>query len=180
VRCLAVLALAAACSTNIDGGANGGDANGSGSGSGSGSGVHDAPATPTAVQYCVTETNRYRTTVPPPGTGAPRPPVTESSTLEAYAGTGAMYDFTNGPHAHFMSNSGGGVAFAENECPQQLGWTISPAQSVNDVVAMCVLAFYNGGPGEGHYENMMGSYGSLGCGIYQSGGKITIVQDFGN
>ena len=144
-------------------------------------GMIDAPAgAATALQVCVQETNRYRTTVPPPGTGAPRPAVTESSTLEAFAATGAMYDFANGPHAHFMMTSGGGVAFAENECPQQLGWTISSGQSESDVVKACVAAFYNGGPGEGHYENMMGNYGSLGCGIYQANGKITIVQDFGN
>jgi len=151
-------------------------------GPGGGTGpMPDAPAgNPTALQFCVQETNRYRTTVPPPGTGAPRPAVSESSSLEAYAATGAMYDFTNGPHSHFMMTSGGGIAFAENECPVQGNWMIQPGQSLNTVVGNCVAAFYNGGPGEGHYENMMGSYGSLGCGIYQMGTGITIVQDFGN
>ncbi len=143
-------------------------------------GMIDAPSNATALQVCVQETNRYRTTVPPPGTGSPRPALTESSALEAFAATGAMYDFSNGPHAHFMMTSGGGIAFAENECPQQLGWTISGSQTDSDVVKMCVAAFYNGGPGEGHYENMMStSYTTLGCGIYESGGKITIIQDFG-
>ena len=36
------------------------------------------------------------------------------------------------------------------------------------------------GPGGGHYENMMGNYASLGCGVYIQGDGITIVQDFGN
>src|SRR5438067_13527863 len=99
----------AACSGDVNGGGGGGG--GGGDAPGGGSGKMDAPANLTALQICVQETNRYRTTVPAPGTGAPRAPVTESSALEAYAGTGAMYDFSNGPHAHFMSNSGGGVAF---------------------------------------------------------------------
>jgi hypothetical protein len=67
---------------------------------------------------------------------------------------------------------------AENECPQQLGWTVG-----SDIVAtvkMCVKAYYDEGPGGGHYENMMGAYTKIGCGIYQSGEKITILQDFGN
>ena len=51
-------------------------------------------------------------------------------------------------------------------------------------VVACVAAFYSEGPGSdyathGHYINMMGDYGSLGCGIYQEGDKLTIVQDYG-
>jgi hypothetical protein len=53
------------------------------------------------------------------------------------------------------------------------------------VVGSCIAAFYAEGPGtdyatHGHYINMMGNYATLGCGIYYSGGKITIVQDYGN
>ena len=140
----------------------------------------DAPANATALQVCVQETNRYRTTVPPPGTGAPRSPLTESTPLEDYAATGAMYDFTNGAHAHFQSNGGGGIAFAENECPQQGNWMLADGADPKPVIAMCIAAFYGGGPGEGHYENMMGAYGTLGCGLYSNGGKVTIIQDFGN
>jgi hypothetical protein len=139
----------------------------------------DAPANQSALQFCVQETNRYRTTVPAPGAGAPRAQVTESTSLESYAATGAMYDFTNGPHAHFQSNGGGGIAFAENECPQQGNWTISSGQDEKTVVGACLMAFYSEGPGGGHYENMMGNYGTLGCGLYSNGGKITIVQDYG-
>ena len=134
----------------------------------------DAPAgMPTALQTCVSETNRYRAM-------NSKPAVAESSTLEAYAATGAMYDFTNGPHAHFTSTSGGGIAFAENECPQQGNWQVQPGQSQSQVVVACVAAFYAEGPGGGHYTNMMGPYASLGCGIYQQGTAITIVQDYGN
>jgi hypothetical protein len=171
MRATGWIVLLAACGGTVSGGGGGGG----------GGGGADAPAgDPTALQFCVSETNRYRMTVPAPGTGAPRAPVTESAALEAYAATGAMYDFSHQPHDHFKNTSGGGIAFAENECPGQLGWTIMPGQAVKDVVGACVAAFYNGGPGEGHYENMMGPYASLGCGIYQQGNQITILQDFGN
>ena len=165
------VAALAACSSNgvnPDGGPGGGDGK-----------KIDAPSGAlTPAQVCAQKTNFYRTTVPAPGTGSPRPAVSESAALDSYAATGAMYDFSNSPHAHFMATGGGGIAFAENECPQQLGWTLMG--DINTTVENCVTAFYNGGPGEGHYENMMGNYGSLGCGIYESNGKITIIQDFGN
>ncbi len=48
------------------------------------------------------------------------------------------------------------------------------------LVVDCIAAFYSEGPGGGHYDNMMGPYAKLGCGIYQSGVKVTIIQDFGN
>jgi hypothetical protein len=31
----------------------------------------------------------------------------------------------------------------------------------------------------GHYENLMGNYAKLGCGIFQSGSDVTLVQDYG-
>src|SRR6476646_8728696 len=96
----------------------------------------DAPSGAlTAAQACVQKTNFYRTTVPAPGTGSPRPALAESSALDTYATTGAMYDFSNSPHAHFMATNGGGIAFAENECPQQLGWTLMG--NVNTTVQDC-------------------------------------------
>jgi hypothetical protein len=140
----------------------------------------DAPSgAMTPAQACVQKTNFYRMTVPAPGTGAARPALAESSALDTYATTGAMYDFSNSPHAHFMATNGGGIAFAENECPQQLGWTLMG--DVNSTVEACVTAFYNGGPGEGHYENMMNTgYTKVGCGVFMMGNGITITQDFGN
>ena len=161
---LVAYAFASGCSGG-HGGGGGGDAPGSGS---------NAP-----LVACVTETNRFRTTVPPPGTGAPRAAVTESAQLEAYAATGAMYDFTNGPHAHFTATQGGGIAFAENECPVQGMWMLPAGGDMSTLVVQCVDAFYAEGPGGGHYDNMMGNYGTLGCGIYQMGTGVTIVQDYG-
>ena len=131
-----------------------------------------------AKQICVSETNRSRAM-------NGKAVLSESADLEAYADAGAMHDFTTSPHDHFSTTSGGGIAFAENECPQQGNWQYTEGGDLNMVVGSCIAAFYSEAPGtdynsHGHYINMMGAYGSLGCGIYYSGGKITIVQDYGN
>ncbi len=128
-----------------------------------------------AHAFCVDETNRYREI-------NGKPPVAYSAQLEAYANTGAMVDHTSSPHQHFSSTSGGGIAFAENECPkwnlQQLG-----GGDMTELVRVCIAAFYSEGPGSGtahgHYNNMMGDYGTLGCGIFESTTTATIIQDFG-
>src|SRR5262245_53682856 len=69
------------------------------------------PGDSSAHAFCVQETNRYRTM-------KSRPEVARSTQLETYADTGAMIDFNGAPHDHFRSTSGGGIAFAENECPK--------------------------------------------------------------
>jgi hypothetical protein len=122
--------------------------------------------------FCVNQTNKYREM-------AGVDPVERSSELEAFAEEGAEVDFDSQPHMHFGSD-GGGVALAENECPQQGGWTLAAGESENTVVAQCIRAFYEEGQGGGHYENLMGPYTRVGCGVYEQDGKITIVQDFGN
>ena len=174
MRTFAIIALAllGACKGTIDTGDDNGDDDVVGD--------DDAPtidAAPTvdasneAHVFCVDETNRLRQM-------HGRPPVAHSAELEAYANEGAEHDFHSSPHDHFGSTNGGGIAFAENECPH---WDISfGGGDLVDLMRACIEAFYSEGPGGGHYDNMMGPYGSLGCGIYQSGTKITIVQDFGN
>ncbi|HEY5946122.1 MAG TPA: CAP domain-containing protein [Kofleriaceae bacterium] len=126
-----------------------------------------------AHDFCLSETNRYRTS-------NGKPALVRSAELEAYANEGARVDFSSSPHNHFTSTNGGGIAFAENECPQQLGWKLPVDGEIKPVVGMCINAFVSEGPGGGHYENVMGPYTKLGCGIYVSGEGITILQDFGN
>jgi hypothetical protein len=129
------------------------------------------PVDPSAHAFCVQETNRYRT-------GGGRPAVQRSAELEAFANEGAMVDHAGTPHDHFRATSGGGIAFAENECPH---WNLNQQGQgdMQKLVAACIAAFFSEGPGGGHYDNMMGNYGTLGCGIYQSGTSVTIIQDFG-
>jgi len=62
-----------------------------------GTGV-DAPADATAHQFCVFETNRYRTM-------GGRTAVQYSAQLEAYANAGAMEDFNGQAHDHFRRTS---------------------------------------------------------------------------
>jgi hypothetical protein len=155
-RALVLLALVG-CGGD-DGGGGGGDGGTGGS---------------SAHEFCVSETNRYRQI-------KGKPALARSAQLEAYADEGAQIDFSSTPHDHFTQTNGGGIAFAENECPGQFGWMVTAGESESDVVGRCIKAFYDEGPGGGHYENMMGAYTKVGCGIYQAGGKITIVQDLGN
>jgi hypothetical protein len=153
MRAIAVVVVLAACAGDDGGG--GGDSS--------------------AHETCVTETNRYRAM-------NSKAAVARNSALEDFADTGAMVDFGGSPHQHFSSTSGGGIAFAENECPH---WnTNQTAGDLSMLVVQCIAAFYSEGPGSGaahgHYNNMMGAYATLGCGIYQSGTEVTIVQDYGH
>ena len=157
LRQLIPFVLVAAC-----GGGSAGDDDGGGP---------DASADDPAHVFCVEETNRYRAM-------NGRPDVARSAALEAYADEGAAYDFGANPHDHFISTSGGGIAFAENECPHW-GLQAQGGGDMHALVAACIEAFYAEGPGGGHYDNMMGNYGALGCGIHEAGGSVTIVQDFG-
>ncbi|HEX4453015.1 MAG TPA: CAP domain-containing protein [Kofleriaceae bacterium] len=174
---LFVLMLAlAACGAD-----NSGTVDAGGSGSGSGGGGGGGSGSNAALVECVTQTNAYRAMN---GKSA----LTESSALETYAATGAMYDYNAGSaHDHFGMTQGGGIAFAENECPGFDGWNIAKAGGdMTSLMDMCLQAFYDEGPGSdysahGHYINMMGAYGTLGCGIYEdsSNGNVTITQDYG-
>ncbi len=105
------------------------------------------------------------------------PPVSRSAELEAFANEGARQDAASrSPHGHFSSENGGGIAWAENEIP----WWDGGPGDVMRVVREGLEAMWSEGPGGGHYENMKGDYGLLGCGIHAGNGEITVVQDFGD
>ena len=137
------------------------------------------PVCSAAVQASLTATNMYRTM-------NGKPALTDSSALDAFADTGAMTDFTTAPHTHFMNTSGGGIAFAENECPVQGNWMLQPRRRHGDARAPAASPrSTRKGPGtdystHGHYINMMGDYKTLGTGVYQVGTGVTITQDYGN
>lgn len=111
-------------------------------------------------------------------------PLADSASLRAYAATGAQVDFGGNPHQHFGDTNGGGIAFAENECPH---WSLQHegGGDLGTLVVACIAAFYAEGPGtdyatHGHYINMMGDYATVGIGIYQQGDDVTVTEDFGN
>jgi len=133
----------------------------------------DDPVVVGAHAECVRRTNELRV-------ANGRAPVVQDAALEAYADEGAAYDFSHGdpPHAHFrLEPVGGGIAFAENQCPH---WDLGfGGGDLNGLVDACLQAFFDEGPGGSHYDNMMGDYGTLGCGLYNEGTDYTIIQDFG-
>jgi hypothetical protein len=146
-----------------------------GSGCG-GAGTPGSPSMSTSdLEFCVSETNRLRAT-------AGKSPVERSPALEEFAATGAAEDSQSGrPHGHFADTNGGGIAFAENTCPSFGGWTLAfGGGTVRGTIAACLEAFFDEGPGGGHYDNMMGNYKTVGCGWYLDGDAITITQNFGN
>jgi hypothetical protein len=103
------------------------------------------------------------------------------SRLRAYAAKGARYDTAaRTPHKHFKDTNGGNLAYAENECLSSDGWSLrSAGGSVRAALTRCLRTFYDEGPGGGHYENILGDYATLGCGVYVSGDGVSIVQNFG-
>jgi uncharacterized protein YkwD len=128
---------------------------------------------PTAaeIDLCVAETNRYRAQ-------AHKPPLAHSAALDAFAQAGAEMDYKNkSPHGHFNSTtypepfSG----LAENELPW---WHLDPQGGVELVLRSGLASMWAEGPGGGHYENLVGPFTEMGCGIYIVGDEITVTQDF--
>jgi hypothetical protein len=96
--------------------------------------------------------------------------------LEKCALAGARSDHaTRKPHDHFVRTAGCGISFAENEIPW---WPMSYGGSVKGTIEAGLRDMYAEGPGGGHHDNMIGDYGSLGCGIHVEGDEITVVQNF--
>jgi hypothetical protein len=126
-----------------------------------------------AQKLCIDDVNMYRSM-------EGLDPVERSSELQAYASEGAEVDFGSVPFMHFGTD-GGGVAAAEDQCPQQDGWTVDAGEDQKTLVSQCVRSFYEEGPGTGgHYEILLGPYTRAGCGIFQQDTMITIIVDFGD
>ena len=118
------------------------------------------------LAFCVNESNRARATLA-------LAPLVESVALESFAAAGAQADHESSlAHGHFESHVDG-TAFAENE---QLRWSKSGA--VQQLMKDGISGYLAEGPVGGHYQNLMGPYTELGCGVYTNGNLITIVQDF--
>jgi uncharacterized protein YkwD len=144
---------------------------GSNSGTTSGGGSASLPRPTTAdLIFCVDETNRYRAM-------RNRPTLSRSTTLEAFAADGARNDgLSNVPHQHVsttpMPRSG---PWGENEV---LRWPYNLSPTVQGIIAQAIASFYAEGPGGGHYENVVGPFAQLGCGVYVDNNGMTIIQDF--
>ena len=117
------------------------------------------------LAFCVTETNRYRAM-------AGRAALTESASVEDFAAAAAQSDTQTGiPHGYYKTHATG--FSAENEAPE---WPVTT--TIQNTIAAAIAAFWSEGPGGAHYENMIGLYTQLGCGLFVVGQSVTIVQDY--
>jgi Cysteine-rich secretory protein family len=136
-----------------------------------GSTTSNTPPSVTAADlaFCVGDVNRYRAQVG-------RPPLVESPSLEAFAAAGAQADAASGvPHSHFRATNGGGIASAENEL---LTFDRQLAPTVQDAMHAANAIFWAEGSTGAHYQILVGSFTEVGCGVFVTGGAVTVVQDF--
>ncbi len=125
---------------------------------------------PTEQTFCVNEINRYRGTMT-------LDPLTVSPTIEGFSNNAARVDGEmHEVHHYFLeTNGGGGTARAENEIPW---WTLDEWSSVHRVIQQGLWQEWTEGPGGSHYENMIGGYSDVACGISVNNGEVTVTQDF--
>jgi uncharacterized protein YkwD len=159
--------------TNSPGGAGGAASTGD-----AGQSASDVTASDADLQFCVDENNRYRATVS-------SAPLTRSSTLEAFAATGAQVDYAaRVAHTHFTTSKGvpGSRASGENEIPGFGGWNLKKFKTLHDVIAGGLLDMWNEGPGGGHYENIKSTkFTQVGCGVFvAANGDVTVTMDYTN
>jgi hypothetical protein len=151
-----VIALAAACAVSPT---DPGESDGSIVGS-------DAAAFQTELVFCADQVNSYRRSV---GLQS----LVRSPPLELYAASAAEVDgAAHLPHVYFAATNGGGVSRAETEILWWRGFSVHAA--VRDGLAQ----MWRVGPGGEHYDIMAGPYTEIGCGIFVSGGEVTVAQDF--
>ncbi len=124
------------------------------------------------IAFCVEETNRYRTAIK-------KPPFARTAALDDFASRGAEHDAKRRePHHHFNNTQfpDSFSALAENELPW---WHLDADEgAVRRVIRAGLRSMWEEGPGGGHYENLVGTYTQMGCGIWIDGNEITVVQDF--
>jgi uncharacterized protein YkwD len=119
------------------------------------------------LDFCVSETNRYRASVGAPALGS-------SSAVEQFAAAAAQADhIANSPHSYYRAQGQGG---AENEILR--AGAVFAGTTAHSAIAFAIAGFWSEGPGGGHYENMAAPYGVVGCGAYNEGQLWTVVQEF--
>ena len=128
-----------------------------------------ASAFTTELDYCVAQTNQYRAAIG-------RPALRRSASLEAYAAAAAPHDgAARAVHRYFKRTGGGGVAFAENLIPW---WPLARYGSVREIIRTGLATMWAQGRGGGHYENIVGRYSQVGCGVFVGAEHVTVVQAF--
>ncbi len=117
------------------------------------------------LQYCVDEANMYRAM-------AGQPALTRSAAIEAYAAIGAEEDAVDRmPHEHFDDTLDAGVATAELEIP------FFSFQAWGGTEGVMAEGFREQAESPTASMTLDGDYTLLGCGVYQSGDEVTVVED---
>jgi len=128
--------------------------------------IPDTATIGASLQLCSDEINRYRAS-------AGLPALSRSASLEQFAADAAQHDTAAGvPHALFRQTNGGGVAMAETEL---LLWS---NRAVQDVIKLGLSEMWNQGPAGEHYSILAGPYTQVGCGVFVSGGVVSVTQDY--
>ncbi len=118
------------------------------------------------VAYCASELNRYRAT-------RGLPPLARAADLEEYAARAAEVDgAAHVAHLYFAATNGGSTSRAETEI---CWWTGGTARTV---IRLGLAQMWQVGPGGEHYDIIAGPFTEVGCGVYISGGEVTVAQDF--
>lgn len=103
-------------------------------------------------------------------------PLARSAALEDFSAKAAANDGASGrAHGYFSQTRGGGVSRAENAIP---GWPIAGG-GITKVIQDGTQMMWNEGPGGGHYENIVGRYTEIGCGVFVTPqNRVWVVQNF--
>jgi len=135
----------------------------------------------TWANACISKTQSLRTSIGrTKGTNivsaATKEPTYSGATYGDCAWKEASYDSTHGAHAAHTANLYHCLG-TQNEC---VNWSPNAGETVTQMVNRCVQAWFNEGPGGGHYTNMTSTtYTNLTCGVYKSStGKYTVTADY--
>jgi hypothetical protein len=131
------------------------------------------------VKYNVDRVNAYRAQ-------KGLPPLLYDAKISAFAHRGSeQLSRDHTPHAHFAANAKGAPGFgsraAENQgdpggVPSLDG---NPAQNGHKQVDIMLRLMMDEGPGGGHYDNMMNArFRRIGIGLFYSGGRLYMTNDF--
>lgn len=132
-----------------------------------------------AVKYNVELLNRYRAK-----TGAP--PLLYDAKISKFALAGSKeLASDHEPHAHFKSSSDGAPGLGTHTAENQGDPNGAPAMdadaaaSTKKQIALLLKIMMDEGPGGGHHDNILNpKYRRVGIGLYTTGGKLYLTNDF--
>jgi hypothetical protein len=68
------------------------------------------------------------------------------------------------------------VTAGENEMLRQGAALLG--STAHSAISVAIASFWSEGPGGPHYQNLIGAWSAVGCGVVRDGSLWTVVQDF--